>query len=52
MGLRYRLPRRGTVATAPIGYADGVPRPLSEASGEVLVHGRRCPIAGATGHGS
>jgi alanine racemase len=45
-GLRYELPRASTVATVPIGYADGVPRNLGVAGGEVLVHGRRAPIAG------
>ena len=45
-GLRYTMPREGTVATVPVGYADGVPRALSETGGEVLVRGRRHPIAG------
>jgi len=45
-GLRYRLTRDAFVATVPIGYGDGVPRNLSEAGGEVLVGGRRRPIAG------
>jgi len=45
-GLRYRLDRPATVATVPIGYADGVPRRLSELGGEVLIGGRRHPIAG------
>jgi alanine racemase len=35
-----------TIATVPIGYADGVPRRLSAVGGQVLVHGRRWPIAG------
>ena len=30
----------------PLGYADGVPRRLSERGGEVLLGGRRRPIAG------
>ncbi len=34
------------VATVPIGYADGVTRGLSAAGGEVLIGGRRLPIAG------
>jgi alanine racemase len=46
-GLRYELTRESTVATVPIGYADGVPRNLGIAGGEVLVQGRRAPIAGA-----
>ncbi len=45
-GLRYRLPETSTVATVPLGYADGVPRRLSETGGEVLVRGRRYPLAG------
>jgi alanine racemase len=38
---------RGTrrIATLSAGYADGYRRHLSNA-GEVLVHGRRCPVAG------
>jgi alanine racemase len=35
-----------TIATVPIGYADGVPRRLSAVGGEVLVHGQRRPLAG------
>ncbi|MGE0880829.1 MAG: alanine racemase [Acidimicrobiia bacterium] len=46
-GLRYRFNRTSTVATIPIGYADGVPRRLHDHGGEVLVNGRRRPIAGA-----
>jgi alanine racemase len=45
-GLRYRLPRRARIATVPVGYADGVPRNLGLAGGEVLIGGRRHPIAG------
>src|SRR6202035_2288189 len=44
-GLRYTVERPATVATVPIGYADGVPRRLSEVGGEVLIGGRRHPIA-------
>ena len=46
-GLRYELPRPARVATVPVGYADGVPRNLGIRGGEVLLHGRRYPIAGA-----
>jgi alanine racemase len=46
-GLHYTLPARSLVATVPIGYADGAPRRLFERGGEVLVRGRRAPIAGA-----
>lgn len=45
-GLRYRLDRDSVVVTIPIGYADGVPRSLSAAGGEVLIGGRRYPMAG------
>lgn len=45
-GLRYRLAEDSVVATVPLGYADGVPRALSAAGGQVLVGGRRRPIAG------
>ena len=45
-GLRYRPERETTIATVPLGYADGVPRRLSSTGGEVLVGGRLCPIAG------
>ena len=41
------LPARSTVATAPIGYADGVPRRLFDEGADVLVRGRRRPLAGA-----
>ena len=45
-GLRHTFERATTVATVPLGYADGVPRRLSTTGGEVLVGGRRCPIVG------
>ncbi|HEY2430641.1 MAG TPA: alanine racemase [Acidimicrobiales bacterium] len=45
-GLRYRLGEAATIATVPIGYADGVPRRLSAVGGEVLIGGRRRTIAG------
>ena len=45
-GLRYRLERPSFIATVPIGYADGVPRRLAALGGEVLIAGRRRPIAG------
>jgi alanine racemase len=40
------LPADATVATVPIGYADGVPRALFAAGYEVLIGGRRRPLAG------
>jgi alanine racemase len=46
-GLRYVMPAAGRVATVPVGYADGVPRNLGLTGGEVLIGGRRHPIAGA-----
>lgn len=33
------------VATVAVGYGDGYPRSLSN-KGEVLIHGKRCPILG------
>ncbi len=45
-GLRHRFGRDATVATVPLGYADGVPRRLGAVGGEVLVGGRRRPIVG------
>jgi alanine racemase len=45
-GLRHRFERPATVATLPIGYADGVPRRLTDCGGEVLIGGRRRPIVG------
>jgi len=46
-GLRYRLGHRSHVATVPIGYADGVPWRLGVTGGEVLIGGRRRPLAGS-----
>jgi alanine racemase len=45
-GWRHRFTRDTTVATLPLGYADGVPRRLYAAGGEVLLGGRRRPIVG------
>lgn len=45
-GLHHEFARDTTVATVPIGYADGVPRRLAKVGGEVLVHGGRRPIVG------
>ena len=45
-GRRRPLPSAGRVATVPIGYADGVPRLLSSRQAEVLIRGRRFPLAG------
>lgn len=44
-GLRYRLPAEATLATIPLGYADGWPRGLANRA-SVLIHGRRYPAVG------
>ncbi|HEY7667244.1 MAG TPA: alanine racemase [Actinomycetota bacterium] len=44
-GLHYELDRDASVATVPVGYADGYPRSLSSRA-DVLVRGRRRRIAG------
>ncbi|MEN3315562.1 MAG: alanine racemase [Acidimicrobiaceae bacterium] len=46
-GLRRRFDTPSIVATVPIGYADGVPWRLGATGGEVLIGGRRRPIAGS-----
>ncbi|MDQ6928946.1 MAG: alanine racemase, partial [Actinomycetota bacterium] len=46
-GLRHRVSGPSVVATVPIGYADGVPWQLGVNGGEVLLGGRRRPIAGS-----
>lgn len=45
-GLRYLVEQRSTIATVPIGYADGVRRRLPAVGGEVLIGGKRRLIAG------
>ena len=40
------MPHAGRVVTIPIGYADGFPRALFTAGQEVLIGGRRHPLAG------
>jgi alanine racemase len=49
-GWRHRFDRDTTVATVPIGYADGVPRRLGtlpdRPGADVLIGGRRHPIVG------
>jgi alanine racemase len=45
-GLQHRFDGDSTVATLPLGYADGVPRRLFAGGGQVLVGGRRRPIVG------
>jgi alanine racemase len=48
-GLTYRTDRRTRLALLPIGYADGVPRGISQnphGPATVLLRGRRVPIVG------
>jgi alanine racemase len=45
-GLRHTFTASSTVATVPLGYADGVPRRLFAAGGHVLLGGKRRPIVG------
>lgn len=42
----YRTTRPTTIATVPIGYADGVPRSLGRNGGVALVRGHRVPVVG------
>lgn len=44
-GRTYRADGRRTIATVSAGYADGVPRLLSN-RGHVLIHGKKAPIVG------
>ena len=44
-GGRYALERDATIATVPVGYDDGYPE-AARAKGEVLIGGRRHPVAG------
>jgi len=46
-GRRRPLPAESTVATVPIGYADGLPRRLVDGGGTVLIRGVRYPFAGS-----
>ena len=46
-GLRRPLDREAVIATIPVGYADGVPWRLGVSGGEVLIGGRRRPLAGS-----
>ena len=45
-GRRRALERDGTIVTVPFGYADGYPRRLFDAGANVLINGRRYPLAG------
>ena len=44
-GATFNTKRATTIATIPVGYADGLNRLLSSA-GHMLVHGRKMPIVG------
>lgn len=44
-GCTYHSSGEEQIATLPVGYADGYARLLSN-KGEVLIHGRRCPVVG------
>jgi alanine racemase len=38
--------RDSRIAVIPIGYADGLDRHLGNGVGEVVIHGKRCPVVG------
>ncbi len=44
-GRTFITKRKSTIATIPVGYADGYNRKLSN-NGEVLIRGKRVPVAG------
>ncbi|HLN94582.1 MAG TPA: alanine racemase, partial [Flavobacterium sp.] len=46
-GRRFRAPRETTVATIPIGYADGIRRAWGNGLGYVVLNGMRAPIIGS-----
>ena len=43
---RSTIGDRTVLATVPLGYADGIPRRLFESGAEVLIGGKRRPLAG------
>ena len=45
-GLAFHAEGRTRLAVVTIGYGDGLPRDLPQRGGEVLLRGRRCPMAG------
>lgn len=45
-GVDYRAARNMRIATITIGYADGLPRSLSNGVGSVLINGYQAPIIG------
>jgi alanine racemase len=44
-GCSYHAPKRTRIGVVPLGYADGIPRLLSN-RGEFIVGGARCPVVG------
>lgn len=44
--MAYTATHPAAIATVTIGYADGLPRSLSEGKGAVLLHGQFAPIVG------
>lgn len=45
-GMAYVAQQERVIATITIGYADGIPRELSDEKGSVLIGGREAPIVG------
>ncbi|MDE7313669.1 MAG: serine racemase VanT catalytic subunit [Eubacterium sp.] len=45
-GIRFTAKQDMKIATLTVGYADGLPRTLSEGVGSVLIHGYRAPVIG------
>lgn len=45
-GLKFTADKEMRIATLSIGYADGLPRILSEGVGHVLIGGKKAPILG------
>lgn len=45
-GLQFVAPQSMKIAVLAIGYADGLPRSLSNGVGAVLIHGKKAPIIG------
>jgi alanine racemase len=46
-GRRWVAPEARTIATLPIGYADGLSRRLGNGVGRLWLHGRPAPIVGS-----
>ena len=44
---RGRLTRESTIATVPVGYADGIDRHLGYGNASFIVNGHRCPTVGS-----